>query len=111
METYVEAFNRNDHEMYRRHVPNDQAAAWLRRNIPLFECPDKEIEEIYYFRWWTFRKHINDTPDGFVITEFLPSVSWAGKHNTINCPAGRHDPEGLFRATQNLHPLSPAKTR
>ena len=47
---------------------------WMAKNVPRFDCPDKEIEEIYHFRWWTFRKHVKETPDGFVITEFLPKV-------------------------------------
>jgi hypothetical protein len=68
----------------------------MARNVPLFECPDKDIEEIYHFRWWTFRKHIKETPDGFVITEFLPKVNWSGKHNTISCPAGHHFREGRW---------------
>src|SRR3990172_5360615 len=25
----------------------------------------------YYFRWWTFRKHIKQTPAGLVLTEFI----------------------------------------
>ncbi|MHC4744031.1 MAG: MGH1-like glycoside hydrolase domain-containing protein, partial [Planctomycetota bacterium] len=45
---------------------------------------------------WTFRKHIKETPDGFVVTEFLPKVSWSGKHNTISCPAGHHFYEGRW---------------
>ena len=96
LESYVAAFNRDDQELYRQHVPNDRAAAWLGDNIPLFECPDKEIEEIYYFRWWTFRKHLKETPDGFVITEFLPPVPWAGQHNTISCAAAHHFREGRW---------------
>jgi hypothetical protein len=44
---------------------------------PIFGCPLKDIEEIDGFRWWTFRKHIKQTADGFVITEFLPQVSWS----------------------------------
>jgi len=93
---YVDAFNRDDEELYVQHFNN--AAAWdfLRDNIPLFECPDKELEEIYYFRWWTYRKHIKQTPDGFLITEFLPKVGWAKKHNTINCPAAHHFYEGRW---------------
>jgi len=93
---YIDGFNRNDRELYAQYVPN--AASWdfLRRNIPLLDCPDKEIEEVYYFRWWTFRKHIKQTPDGFVITEFLPKVGWAGKHNTISCAAGHHFREGRW---------------
>jgi hypothetical protein len=93
---YATAFNRQDQELYPQHIPNTEAWPWLRRNIPLFECPDKDLEEIYYFRWWTFRKHIKHTPDGFVITEFLPPVPWAGKHNTISCAAGHHLHEGRW---------------
>jgi len=93
---YIDAFNQNDNELYKQHIPN--AAAWdfLKNNIPLLDCPDREIEEIYYFRWWTFRKHIKQTPDGYVITEFLPPVPWAGKYNTISCAASHHLREGRW---------------
>ena len=93
---HVEAFNRNDRETVVNHIPNAQAWDWLTKNIPLFECPDRDLEEIYYFRWWTYRKHVKQTPDGFIITEFLPPVPWAGKHNSINCPAGHHFYEGRW---------------
>jgi len=93
---YVEAFNRNDRELYGQHISNAQAWAFLRDNIPLLDCPDKELEEIYYFRWWTYRKAIKQTPDGFIITEFLPPVGWAGKHNAISCAAGHHIREGRW---------------
>jgi hypothetical protein len=77
-------------------VRNASAWEFLRTNIPLLEIPDKAIEEIFYFRWWTFRKHVKQTPDGFVITEFLPPVGWAGKHNTISCAAAHHFREGRW---------------
>ena len=93
---YIDRFNSDDEELYLQHIPNEQAWPFLRRNIPLFECPDKDIERTYYFRWWTYRKHIKSTPDGFVITEFLPPVGWAGKYNTINCAAGHHFYEGRW---------------
>ena len=92
----VDGFNRNDKELYLQHIPNAAAWEFLRTNIPLLDCPDKDIEEIYYFRWWTFRKAIKQTPDGFIITEFLPPVGWAGKHNSINCAAGHHLREGRW---------------
>ena len=95
-EHYVDAFNENDEELYVRHISNEMAWEFIKANIPLFECPDKDIERTYYFRWWTYRKHIKNTPDGFVITEFLPEVPWAGKHNTISCPAGHHFYEGRW---------------
>jgi len=95
-EHYVDRFADNDEELYIQHIPNDKAWEFLRTNIPLFECPDKDFERTYYFRWWTYRKHIKETPDGFVITEFLPKVPWSGKHNAISCPAGHHFYEGRW---------------
>ncbi len=74
------------------------AWAFLKDNIPLFDCPDNAITEIYYFRWWTYRKHIAKTPAGFIITEFLPPVPWAGKYNSIACAAGHHFHEGRWLA-------------
>ena len=87
LNAYVDRFNQYDEELYKQYIPNSQAKEFLSDNIPLFECPDKNIEEIYYFRWWTFRKHLKKTPEGFIVTEFLPDVSWAGKYNGICCPA------------------------
>ena len=96
VDEYVALFNQADNELYKQVVPNEQAAQFLKENIPLFECPDKELEKTYYFRWWTFRKHLKETPEGYVITEFLPSVPWAGKYNTINCSVMHHFREGRW---------------
>ena len=96
LESYVEKFNKSDNELYSQHIPNENAFEFLSENIPLIDLPNKDLEETYYFRWWTFRKHIKSTEDGFVITEFLPEVSWSMKHNTINCPAGHHIYEGRW---------------
>ena len=96
LKSYVEIFNKSDNELYTQHIPNENAFEFLNKNIPLIDLPNKNLEETYYFRWWTFRKHIKSTVDGFVITEFLPQVSWSMKHNTINCPAGHHIYEGRW---------------
>lgn len=92
---YVDRFNRDDVELY-TNIPNAQAWSFLSENVPRFECPDPLFEQTYYFRWWTFRKHVKQTPDGFVITEFLPPVPWARKHNTIACPGSHHYYEGRW---------------
>jgi hypothetical protein len=42
------------------------------------------------------RKHIQKSPNGYVITEFLPKVYWAGKYNTIACAASLHFYEGRW---------------
>jgi hypothetical protein len=93
---YVDSFNGTDRETVTNLLPNAAAWDWLSENVPLFDCPDKDLEEIYYFRWWTYRKHLKQTPDGFIVTEFLPPVPWSGKHNSISCPAGHHFYEGRW---------------
>jgi len=96
MRRYVQTFNAGDDETIVNHVSNGQSYDWLAQNVPLFECPDADIERTYYFRWWTFRKAIGKTADGFVILEFLPDVSWAGKHNTISLAAAANLYEGRW---------------
>ena len=79
---YVEQFNIDDEELY-SNISNEETFNFLQKNIPLFECPDVDFERTYYFRWWTYRKHIKKTKDGYVITEFLPDVPWSGKHLSL----------------------------
>ena len=74
---YIAWFNGLDNELYPQHIPNDSAWDFLKGNIPLLDCPDSVIEQTYYFRWWTYRKHIRHTDDGFVLTEFLPEMGHA----------------------------------
>lgn len=93
---YIEKFNYNDNESIKNAIDNSQCQQWVAKNVPLFECPDKDIEEIYYFRWWVFRKHIKKTPSGYVITEFLPKVGHSKKYNTIVCAAPLHIEEGKW---------------
>ncbi len=98
--TYIREFNQEDDELYVQYIQNNEAEKFLAENIPYFNCPDQELEKTYYFRWWTYRKHIKNTVEGFVITEFLPEVSWAGKYNTICCAAGHHFYEGRWLHNQ-----------
>lgn len=93
---YVDALNENDTAGITNYIDNGSSWDWLRQNIPFFECADKQFEEMYYFRWWTFRKHIKKTPEGFVITEFLVDVPGAGKFNTSAASAAHHFYEGRW---------------
>ncbi len=93
---HVDFFNGMEPENIVNYVPNRESWAWMKDNVPFFECPDKSLEQIYYFRWWTFRKHLKKTPDGFVFTEFLDKVGHSGKHNTISCALGHHIYEGAW---------------
>ena len=95
---YVRRFNAKDDEVYTNAIPNSAAEAFLKDNVPYFACPDKDIERTYYFRWWTFRKHLRRGAGdgGWRVTEFLPKVAWSGVDNTIVCPAGHHFREGRW---------------
>jgi hypothetical protein len=42
------------------------------------------VEEIYYFRWWSLRKHLRRTDTGFVVTEFIT------KEKPISSALGHH---------------------
>ena len=99
---YVEKFNAVDDEAVVNLVPNAQSWAWMSEQIPFFNCPARQFEETYYFRWWSFRKHIKQTEDGLVLTEFITPVSHAGKHNTIACALGHHIAEGRWLRDQRL---------
>lgn len=92
----VHFFNTMEEEAVVNYVSNDKAAEWMNQQVPLFECPDSIIEQTYYFRWWTFRKHLKETPEGFVFTEFITPVGHAGKYNTISCALGHHIYEGRW---------------
>lgn len=72
----------NDYRHYVTEFAADESAAtgkqpadewpWMEQNIPLFDASDKQFEEMYYFRWYAWEKHLVETPHGYVITEWLP---------------------------------------
>lgn len=99
---YIKQFCTEDDQRYPAGISNDMAFDFLEENIPLIDCPDKTLEEIYYFRWWVFRKHIKHTEDGYVITEFLPKVPWGGKHNAIVAPFGHQVNEAKWLKKSKL---------
>ena len=82
----------NETEYYTNFVCNAKAYEFMKDKIPLFECSDAAIERTYYFRWWTFRKHLKVSADGSrrAISEFMPYVGWCGELDTIACPMGHH---------------------
>ena len=93
---HMERFSFDDEELYPHDILNKSAYWWALSNIPRFDCPDADLVRTYYFRWWTYRKHLRKMPEGWVVTEFLPDVPWAGKNNTISCPLNHHLREGRW---------------
>lgn len=74
-------------------------APWYLANVPFFECSDKTIEEVYYYRWKLYKAHIRNVSGqyGYVITEFINEVDWDKKpYGTINAAVGHHILEGRW---------------
>ncbi len=63
---------------------------WYSKNIPFFECPDKEVTTTYYYRWDLLTKHLTyGSPNsGYSFTEFIDRPFWSGAYGAISCPAG-----------------------
>jgi F5/8 type C domain/Trehalase len=71
---------------------------WYVDNIPFFECSDKEIEQVYYYRWKMYKAHIRNVGDSrYVITEFINHVPWDREpFCTINAASMHHIYEGRW---------------
>ena len=78
---YTEEFVRQEKEATGKDAADPWP--WMLANIPWFESSDPHFQEIYYFRWYSFQKHIVPTPRGPVISEFIPKMKWAGYGNTV----------------------------
>src|SRR6185437_2934594 len=92
---YVEHFNAMEDENVTNFISNAASWNWLQKEIPFFECPDREVEEMYYYRWWSFRKHLEHTPHGFVFTEFLT------RSTPVSSALGHQLMEGRWLHDQN----------
>jgi hypothetical protein len=95
---HVAHFNAMEDEPVVNLVPNSESEKWLAANIPLFECPDPEVEEMYFYRWWAMRKQLRRAPDGsYVFTEFI------NRADPISSALGHHLMEGRWLHDQEYH--------
>jgi len=71
---------------------------WYIDNIPFFECSDKQLEQVYYYRWKMYKAHIRNVGDNsYVITEFINHVAWDREpYCTINAASMLHIYEGRW---------------
>lgn len=86
-----------DHKKFaKKYYHND--AQWFLQNIPFFECSDKQLEQVYYYRWKMYKAHIRRVGDNkFVITEFINHVPWDREpYCTINAASMHHICEGRW---------------
>ena len=74
----------------------------MKIEFPKFVSTDNELNITYNYRCELYRRHVKETPSGYVITEFLPDVPWAGIYNTISCAASHH-----FRDGRWMHDSAP----
>ncbi len=97
---YVEYFNTMEAEENPTYaiIRNAQSWDWMKANIPLFDCPDDWFQQIYYYRWWSYRKHIkyptNYPYTGFAVTEWVYYV------NPNSSPFCHHISEGRWLHNQ-----------
>lgn len=87
---YVDLFNNMEDENIVQDIPNAKAWEWMMQNVPLFECSQQSFEEMYWYRWWTLRKHLQKTPVGWSMTEFLVRRNYADKWKLISSGVGHH---------------------
>jgi hypothetical protein len=73
-------------------------ALWFERNIPLFDCSDRDISRIYYYRWQLYKAHLKDIgPRGYIVTEFLSDVGWAwNPYQSLDDATAFHINEGRW---------------
>ena len=64
--------------------------------FPKFDSSDPALNITYQYRCEVYQRHIKKTPAGYVISEFLPDVPWAGIYNTISCAASHHFRDGRW---------------
>jgi hypothetical protein len=87
------------------HFLNDDALlgnlndkAWYEANIPFLDIPDKQIQDVYYYRWRVWKEHLRytDPQNGWILTEFLDCCGYAAPYQAINAAAGHHIDEGRW---------------
>lgn len=92
---YIQYFNSMEDENVTNYISNADSWSWLQKEIPFFDCPDGDVEEMYYYRWWSFRKHLERTRNGFVFSEFLT------RPQPVSSALGHQVVEGRWLHDQN----------
>jgi len=73
---YIVKFGASELAATKKPAPDEWP--WLKANIPFFDCSNKQFENMYYFRWFSFEKHVVHTRKfGYLITEWLPKPQFA----------------------------------
>ena len=93
LKSYIDKFEELDGGKYQKFFREDtDIYGFLQENLPEFTCSDKALEEIYYFRAYTFAKHLKiNRYNQVILTEWLDTASWQKETDgAISCPVGHH---------------------
>jgi dienelactone hydrolase len=97
---YVDLFRTQEREATGAEYPGEGKEdewTWMQREIPWFESSDKSFEEMYYFRWYAWKKHLVQTPNGYIITEWLPKPNFKdGSYGALPDAASFHIAEARW---------------
>ncbi len=76
--------------------------AWFLNNIPFLEVPDTRIQQVYYYRWQTYKEHLIYTGSiyGWLSTEFLAPVFYGAPYGGVSAAAGHQTIEGRWLRNQ-----------
>jgi len=88
-DAYLRSTGILDHESYLGGLDDHQ---WYLDNIPFIDVPDKQLQDVYYYRATVIKAHLKWAHEGhgWVETEFIHPVAWASKLQTIPDSAGHH---------------------
>ncbi|WP_428391151.1 MGH1-like glycoside hydrolase domain-containing protein [Lichenicoccus sp.] len=75
---------------------------WFLHNIPFLDVPDSLIQQVYYYRWQTYKEHLIYTGSiyGWLSTEFLAPVSYGAPYGGVDAAAGHQTIEGRWLRDQ-----------
>jgi hypothetical protein len=75
---------------------------WYEDNVPFIDLPDKTIQDVYYYRWRTWKEHLRYTnpTDGWILTEFLDCCGYAAPYQAVDAAAGHQISEGRWVRNQ-----------
>ncbi len=97
---YVDTFREQEREATGKLYEgegNEDTWAWMQREVPWFDASDKRFEEMYYFRWYAWKKHLVQTPHGYLITEWLPKPEFTdGSYGALPDAAPFHIAEARW---------------
>ena len=76
--------------------------AWFLNNIPFLDVPDTQVQQVYYYRWQTYKEHLIYTGSiyGWLSTEFLAPVFYGAPYGGVSAAAGHQTIEGRWLRNQ-----------